>query len=150
MARRWTLFGAELDAKVIAVGETEEHPFCLRPNRADAKRLDAHRLIRLADKEGVKVRSWRRYSLATSPRRDISNRPALLDVVAEAGLDRHKAEVFLSGDEGLEAFSEAHEQARRVGVEGVPFFIVNGMTMMSGAQPPGAFLEAFRQLVAEE
>jgi predicted DsbA family dithiol-disulfide isomerase len=75
--------------------------------------------------------------------RDISNRQTLLDVVAEAGLDRHQAEGVLNSDEGLDAIREAHEQSRRIGVEGVPFFIVNGKVTLSGAQPPEAFLEAF-------
>jgi predicted DsbA family dithiol-disulfide isomerase len=33
-------------------------------------------------------------------------------------------------------------------VEGVPFFIVNSKVTLSGAQPPEAFLEAFRQVIA--
>jgi len=35
--------------------------------------------------------------------------------------------------------------ARRVRVEGVPFFVINGRVTLSGAQPPEAFLEAFKQ-----
>jgi predicted DsbA family dithiol-disulfide isomerase len=35
-------------------------------------------------------------------------------------------------------------------VEGVPFFIVNGILTLSGAQPPDAFLAAFRQAFAAE
>ncbi len=77
--------------------------------------------------------------------RDIGDRQTLLDVVAEAGLDRRKAEAVLNGDDGLEAIKEADELARRFRVEGVPFFIVNGKITLSGAQPPDAFLEAFRQ-----
>ena len=39
--------------------------------------------------------------------RDISNRQTLIDVVAEAGLDRHQAEAVLNGDDGREAIKEA-------------------------------------------
>jgi predicted DsbA family dithiol-disulfide isomerase len=35
--------------------------------------------------------------------RDISNRQTLIDVIAAADLDRHKAEGVLKGDEGLNA-----------------------------------------------
>lgn len=80
--------------------------------------------------------------------RDISDRQALLDVVAEAGLDRNKVEDVLNNDHGMEAIREADELARRFRVEGVPFFVVNGRITLSGAQPPDAFLQAFRQVIA--
>jgi predicted DsbA family dithiol-disulfide isomerase len=71
-------------------------------------------------------------------------------VVAEAGLDRSKAEAVLNNDDGLEAIKESGEMARRFRVEGVPFFIINGKITLGGAQPPEAFLEAFRQVVGGE
>jgi predicted DsbA family dithiol-disulfide isomerase len=77
--------------------------------------------------------------------RNISNCQTLLDVVAKAGLDRQGAEAVLNSEDGLEAIKEADALARRFGVDGVPFFIVNGTLTLSGAQQPGAFLEAFRQ-----
>jgi predicted DsbA family dithiol-disulfide isomerase len=68
-------------------------------------------------------------------------------VVAEAGLDRDKAEGVQDSDDGLEAIKEAEALSRRHQVDGVPFFIVNGKIALGGAQPPEAFLEAFRQAV---
>ncbi|HEV3255391.1 MAG TPA: DsbA family protein, partial [Gemmataceae bacterium] len=69
----------------------------------------------------------------------------LLDVAAEAVLDRHEAEAVLNGDDGLGAIKDADALARRVRVEGVPFFIVNGTLTLSCAQQPDAFLAAFSQ-----
>src|SRR5262249_27085278 len=77
--------------------------------------------------------------------RDLSNRQTLLDVVAEAGLDRTKAEGVLHSDGGLEAIKEADALTRRFRVEGVPFFVMNGTLTLAGAQQPDAVLEAFRQ-----
>ena len=39
--------------------------------------------------------------------RDISNRQTLIDVVAEAGLERQRAEAVLNSNDGLEAIKEA-------------------------------------------
>ena len=72
-----------------------------------------------------------------------------LGVVAEAGLDRSKAEGVLKSGGGQEAIREADELARRVRVEGVPFFVINGEVTLSGAQPPDAFLDAFKQAVGQ-
>jgi len=80
--------------------------------------------------------------------RDISNRKTLIDVVAEAGLERQRAEAMLDSDEGMDAITKAGDQARNFRVEGVPFFIVNGELTLSGAQPPDAFLAAFRKVLA--
>jgi len=152
---RTTKFGSwerslELDAKVIAVGETEGIHFAFDRIKRTPNTLDAHRLIWLADKEGVQdavVEALFRAYFTEG--RDISNRQTLIDVVAEAGLDRNRAEAVLNSNDGLEAIKEAHEQARRFRVEGVPFFIVNGKLTLSGAQQPDAFLDAFKQAVAQ-
>jgi predicted DsbA family dithiol-disulfide isomerase len=73
----------------------------------------------------------------------------LLDVAAEAGLDRHEADAMLNRGDGLGAVQDADALARRFGVDGVPFFIVNGTLALSGAQQPDAFLEAFQRAAAK-
>lgn len=139
----------ELDAKVVAVGETEGIHFAFDRIERTPNTLDAHRLIWLAGKEGVQdavvEALFRAYF---SEGRDISKRQTLIDVVSESGLNRHKGEGVLNGGEGLDAIKEAGNQARRFRVEGVPFFIVNGKVTLSGAQQPDAFLDAFRQTIA--
>jgi predicted DsbA family dithiol-disulfide isomerase len=131
----------ELDAKMVAAAETEGIHFAFDRTERTPNTLDAHRLIWLAEKHGVQdavVEALFRAYFTEG--RDISSRKMLLDVVAEAGLDRHQAEGVLNSDEGMEAIREAHDQSRRIGVEGVPFFIINGKITLSGAQPPEAFL----------
>lgn len=136
----------ELDARVIAVGNDEGLDFAFDRIERTPNTSDAHRLIWLADHHGVQdavvEAVFRAYF---TEGRDISKLTTLIDVVAEAGLDRQKAEAILTGDEGNGATKEAHEQAPRVGVEGVPFFIINGKIGLSGAQSPQVFLEAFRR-----
>lgn len=136
----------ELDTKLIAVGKMEGINFAFDRIERTPNTVDAHRLIWLADKEGtqdsVVEALFRAYF---TEGRDISDRKTLIDVVAEAGLHRQRAEAVLNSDDGLEPIREANELARRVGVEGVPFFIINGKVTMSGAQPPDAFFAAFTQ-----
>jgi len=111
--------------------------------------LDSHLLIWLADKEGVQdgvVEALFRVYFTEG--RDISDRQTLLDVGAVAGLDRGKAEAVLKGNDGLEVIREAEGLSQRHRVEGVPFFIINGEITLGGAQPPEAFLDAFRKVVA--
>lgn len=138
----------ELDAQVSAAGAAEGIHFAFDRMERTPNTLDAHRLIWLAEQEGVQdavVEALFRAYFTEG--RDIGDRQTLLDVVAEAGLDRGKAEGVLTGGGGQEAIREADELARRVQVEGVPFFVINGKVTLSGAQPPEAFLAAFRQAV---
>ncbi len=140
----------ELDAQVAAAGEAEGILFAFDRMERTPNTLDAHRLIWLADTEGVQdavVEALFRAYFTDG--RDISDRQTLLDVVAEAGLDRGKAEGVLTGG-GQEAIREADELARRHRVEGVPFFVINGKVTLSGAQSPDAFLTAFRQAAASK
>jgi predicted DsbA family dithiol-disulfide isomerase len=137
----------ELDAKLVAAGETEGIHFAFDRIERTPNTLAAHQLIWLAGKEQVQdavVETLFRAYFTDG--RDISDQKVLIDVVAEAGLDRVKAEGVLKSGAGLEAIEEAGEQIRRFRVEGVPFFIVNGEVTLSGAQVPDAFLAAFSQI----
>ena len=141
----------ELDARVVAAGEAEGIHFAFDRIERTPNTLDAHRLIWLAERQGVQgavVEALFRAYFTEG--RDIGKRQTLLDVVAEAGLDRHGAEAVLNSDDGLDAIKDADALARQLGVDGVPFFIVNGTITLSGAQQPGAFLEAFRQAVGSK
>jgi predicted DsbA family dithiol-disulfide isomerase len=139
----------QLDAQVAAAGKAEGIDFAFDKMERTPNTLDAHRLIWLAEKQGVQdavVEALFRAYFTEG--RDIGKRQTLLDVVVEAGLDRKRAEAVLESDEGQEALREADELGRRFRVDGVPFFIVNGKITLSGAQQPEAFLEAFRKAMA--
>ena len=127
-----------LDAQVADGGPGRGHPVRLRQDRADAEHPRRPPPDRLADTEGVQdavvEAVFRAYFVEG---RDISRTTVLLDVVAEAGLDRDRAEADLNGDDGLAAIRAAEEQARRVGVQGVPFFLINGNWPCPGRRSRG-------------
>ena len=77
--------------------------------------------------------------------RDLSDRVTLAEIAAGAGLDRAEVDKLLAGEDGLEAVHAGEHEARRLGVSGVPFFVVNGQVALSGAQPPELFLRSFEQ-----
>jgi predicted DsbA family dithiol-disulfide isomerase len=138
----------ELDAKVIAVGESEGIHFAFDKTERTPNTVDAHRLIWLADQHGcqnaVVEALFRAYF---NEGRDIGHHQTLIDVVSEAGLGRQVAESMLGSDEGMDVMSNAQELSQRHLVTGVPFFIINNAITLSGAQEPETFLDAFRQIV---
>jgi predicted DsbA family dithiol-disulfide isomerase len=135
-----------LDAQVASAGAAEGLVFAFEQMKRRPNTLDAHRLIRLAGQQGVQdavVEALFRAYFTEG--RDIGDRQTLLDVVAGAGPDRGRAGAELDADDGLAAVRAEEEQAHRLGVQGVPFFIINGEVALSGAQEPKVFLEAFQQ-----
>lgn len=141
----------ELDAQVAAAGASEGIAFAHDRMERTPNTLDAHRLIALAAREGVQdavVEAL--FKGYFTEGRDISDRKVLLDVVAEAGLDRGRAEALLAGDGDREDIRRGEAEARRFGVSGVPFYVINGKLGLSGARSVADFLAAFEQAAAPE
>jgi len=74
---------------------------------------------------------------------DIGNLEVLADCARRAGLDQELAHEYLQSDEGRQEVVASDVYARRLGINGVPCFIVNRKFAVSGAQPPSAFVEVF-------
>jgi predicted DsbA family dithiol-disulfide isomerase len=74
---------------------------------------------------------------------DIGNLEVLVDCARRAGLDSDLAQEYLESDEGRQEVVASDVYARRLGINGVPCFIVNRKYAVSGAQPPSAFVEVF-------
>jgi predicted DsbA family dithiol-disulfide isomerase len=70
-------------------------------------------------------------------------------MAAEAGLEADGAADALAGEESLAAVVEMEQQGYRMGIQGVPFFIVMGKYGISGAQPPELWCDALPKIAAE-
>ncbi len=74
---------------------------------------------------------------------DIGDLEILIECAARVGLDPELTRRFLRSDEGRQEVVASDVYARRLGINGVPCFIVNRKYAVSGAQPPSAFVEVF-------
>jgi predicted DsbA family dithiol-disulfide isomerase len=139
----------ELDAQVIAVGESEGIHFAFDKTELTPNTVDAHRVIWLAKQHGcqdaVVEALFRAYF---TEGKDIGNRQTLIDVAAVAGLERQFSETMLHSNDGLDVIANGREMSQRHQVDGVPFFIINDAITLSGAQAPETFLDAFKQATA--
>jgi predicted DsbA family dithiol-disulfide isomerase len=136
-----------LDTQMKETGATEGIAFNFDKMARTPNTLDAHRLILLAGEQNVQdavVEALFRAYFTDG--RDIGQRDTLLDVASEAGLMRERAVELLNSGEDLEVIRAAEERAQRLGVQGVPFFVIDDKLALSGAQKPEAFLAAFDRL----
>jgi predicted DsbA family dithiol-disulfide isomerase len=74
---------------------------------------------------------------------DIGDIDTLVECGVRAGLEGLRTRRFLLSDEGRQEVVASDVYARRLGINGVPCFIVNRKYAVSGAQPPPAFVEVF-------
>lgn len=66
----------------------------------------------------------------------------LVSLAARAGLDGAAVGRFLQSQDGVEAVRQEEARGRQLGIRGVPYFLLNGKTVVSGAQPAETFLQA--------
>jgi predicted DsbA family dithiol-disulfide isomerase len=112
--------------------------------------FDAHRVLHLAHERGVqdavKERLLRGYMTDGVA---IGEREALVTLAGEAGLDREEVRAMLAGTRyGAEVRAD-EEQARELGISGVPFFVIGGRHAVSGAQPTSVLLGAIEKAWAD-
>jgi len=112
--------------------------------------INAHRLIRLAGQYGVQndvvERLFAAYFIDGENIGDIMTLASIGDA---AGIDRVTAQTFLDSGEDIEAVKSDDMQARQLGIQGVPFFILDHQYAVSGAQEPEAFYPLFDLLTVE-
>src|SRR5262245_46176205 len=137
----------EMDRRMTAVGTQEGIPFALDKIQKSPNTFDAHRLTWLAGQEGMqeKVVDGLFRAFFTEGR-DIGDRAVLADIGAAAGMDRDAVNAFLESDRGAAEVRDEERQGREIGVEAVPTFVIGGKFLVSGAQNPEVFVEAFRSL----
>jgi predicted DsbA family dithiol-disulfide isomerase len=78
--------------------------------------------------------------------RDIGDIEVLLDIAVRNGMDRQDARARLEAGEGCKQALEDTERAQRLGIRGVPFFLIDGKFAFSGAQPPQVILDVLGQV----
>ena len=108
--------------------------------------LDAHRLIRWASIEGAGEPVVEKlFSLFFEDGADLGDIDVLVEAAVSAGLPGDLVRRLLEGDADRDEVREEIDQARRIGVTGVPCFGIDGRTAVMGALEPEAIVAALRQ-----
>jgi predicted DsbA family dithiol-disulfide isomerase len=115
--------------------------------------FDAHRLLHWAaeseDTDAQRRLKWRLLSAYFSEGADPSSHEALLSAVEQAGLDTAQATEILNTDSLRDEVRQQQQFYLSQGIHSVPAVIINDRYLVQGGQPPEAFEQALRQIVAE-
>jgi predicted DsbA family dithiol-disulfide isomerase len=141
---------AQFDAQLTALGQEEGVPFAFERQARTPNTRRAHQLIAFAASEGkadaVVEGLFKAYF---EDGRDIGSEETLSEVAAEAGLDRGVALAAIR-DEGLRAYvADLERQAASLGIQGVPFFVLDRRYGLAGAQPPEMLVAAIERTRAD-
>jgi predicted DsbA family dithiol-disulfide isomerase len=135
-------FGGEdrarrLHAAIAEVGRAEGLTFRFERILRTPPTVDAHRLVRFAardDRAAQVVEAL--FTAHFAEARDIGDRVTLVQIAVETGLDAHAAATFLASGEDTEAVLVENLRSHRLGINGVPCFVVAGRHAIAGAQEP--------------
>ena len=111
--------------------------------------FDAHRLLHWAGLEGRQLdlkRALLRAYFAEG--RNVSDHAVLVDVAASVGLDANAARGILASDAHADDVRAAEQFFRKLGISGVPAFIIERKHLISGGQPPEVFERALLEIAA--
>ncbi len=112
--------------------------------------VKAHELLHHAKAEGRQHDMEERLMSAYfTEGRHVGRIEDLADLAAEIGLDRDAALEALRSERHLDDVRADQAQAQAYGIQGVPFFVIDGQYGVSGAQPPEAFAGVLRELWAK-
>jgi predicted DsbA family dithiol-disulfide isomerase len=135
-------FGGEerarrLYASITELGRREGVAFAFERIRRTPSSVDAHRLVRFAaryDRADAMVEAL--FSVHFSEGYDIGDPAVLVALAAACGLDAAAAKAFLATDAEADQVHADNLRAHRLGINGVPCFVIGGRHAIAGAQEP--------------
>lgn len=151
-------FGSEerleqIHANITPLGAAEGIAFDFDAITVSPNTLDAHRVIRWAGESGhgVQDRLVRDlFSLYFERGADIGDHAVLAAAASRAGMDEAAVAALLAGDRDRQAVGAEIASASRMGISGVPCFLLEGKYAVMGAQDAATLADAIRQVAAEK
>ena len=140
--------GAERAEQVLAqtqaTGRAEGLPFDFDRGQVRVGTGKAHRLMWLAAREGdADAVGEALFRAHFAEGRNLGDLDTLVAAGAEGGLSKERVQALFAGDEGVAEVEAQLAEARELGVQAVPTFVIDGRLLVQGGQPPDVFVQAF-------
>lgn len=116
-----------------------------------ANTFDAHRVFQYAKAQGKGNEFFQRsYVAHFTEGKILSDTETIVRLAEEVGLDGAEVRIIVENQANAEKVEQDISEARAVGVQGVPFFVIDNKYAVSGAQPVEAFSQVLNQVWEEE
>lgn len=136
---------------VKSAAEGEGLQFAIEKHERSPNTLDAHRVVKLGQDLGLQDQILNEFFKAYFEEAiDLTQKENLIAVAVRAGISRSDVTKLLETEEGLSEVIDSENHYKKLGVTGVPFFIVNDKYAFSGAQPTDSMIQIFKQVAEKE
>ena len=133
----------EMDRKMEKMAAAEGLEYHLTHAGLTGNTLDAHQLVHLAATHGREDAMIERlYKAYFTEQRSVFDIDSLQALAADEGLDAAEVRAALEGGRYVDDVRRDLNEARSLGVTGVPFFVIDGRYGISGAQTTDVFSRA--------
>lgn len=140
---------APAHARLTALGKEEGIDFRFDRITRSPDTVDAHRVIRWAGADRQDAMVERLFRAYFTEGRDIGDQEVLAALAGDVGLDATAIARRLATDEDRAEVEAEIDNAYRIGVTGVPGFILDGRYAVMGAQPAKTLADAIAQVAAK-
>jgi predicted DsbA family dithiol-disulfide isomerase len=138
---------AALDHDMAALGRQEGIRFAYERMERTPNTRQAHCLIAHASRQGRGPQAVEAlFTAYFEEALDIGREETLAHIGVGLGLDEAAVRAALRDDELRASVVDIEQEAGRLGIGGVPFFIIDEKWSVSGAQPTDVWVEALRRL----
>jgi len=115
-----------------------------------ANSFNAHRYSHLAKKYGKGVKAEEQlFKAYFTDGKNMDDLPTLIELGAELGLDAAELKTALESNAYADDVKRDIAQAKYLGIQGVPFFVMNNKYAVSGAQAVPVFEQTLQKAFAE-
>jgi predicted DsbA family dithiol-disulfide isomerase len=146
--------GGGIYERVSAVGKKEGLAFNFQAIQRQPNTFQAHALLAFAlqSDETAQLQAQLKEALMQAyfcEGADLTQEATLIQLAERAGIAKAVAQAALQDEAASKEIASQDAELRRIGINGVPFFIINRKIGVSGAQAPENLLAAMEQAVGD-
>lgn len=143
--------GGEMYDALKEAGKVEGIPFAFKDIEISPNTINAHRLIKWGATAGVQNEIVEAlFEGYFTKGANLVDKAYLADLAEDAGMEKPIVERLLDGDADVELVQEEIALAQRMGVTGVPCFILGNRVVVMGAQDAEVLARAIDQALVEK
>lgn len=149
-------FGSIENAKpmydnMIIQGEQEDLKIKLDKIKKTPNTVKSHLLVDFARKQNVENKVITDlFDAYFSKSKDIGDEQVLISIAKKNNLDLDNVRAYLNEEENIIKINKMDHDAKKMGITGVPFYIFNNQSSVSGAQSVEYLVEAIKKSYGEK
>lgn len=140
---------ADMYQQLVDTGKESGIDFRFDLIKKSPNTMNAHRLLKWAEAQSLNIQNAlveRLFELYFTKGENIGDPKVLIKATKGTGFKLDNIETELTGNKDVDDISNQIEEARQMGVTGVPCFIIELKHGIAGAHPPEAIAQTLRQV----